>query len=323
MKQTETIPADRLGEYITINGRKEYLYHVPGKKASLPVIIYLHAGPGLPGSLLEHVFPEELREYYHTVYWDQPGTGKTLQKNGGYYPDFEELLADLNRVVAYVKQVYRKEKVILFGHSLGSLVGSLYALSYPEDLLCYITAAPMVSFRQNEITGLLVLKNKAINAGRKKDFNRLEELSPYPDEAYSRAFFKKFKTVRSIQREYDGGTDLKDLLSVIRKSPIYRPADLLSLYKGIERNDRLWADLLECNLMERDATYRMPVFFLWGEAENIQSEHLARMYFNHLSAPEKEFFELPGAGHFMMLEQPEEYLKVLKVIRGMMMMFSM
>ena len=323
MKQTTDIPQKSGGEYIECGGCKQYLQYIPGNKDNLPVMLILNPVPGIPASLISHHEPPEVSDYYTRVYWDEPGSGKTLQKNKGYFPDLEERLSTLKEIVDYLKGVYGKDRLILQACSFGTILGSLYTIKHPEDLLCYIGLSQIVSFQDQEAADLVILKNLAINAGKKKDFNRLEALKPYPYEAYGPAYRKKFETVAKIRKGYQGGRDGKEILDLMKSSPDFHMADRLALLKGVAGNRDYWEDIMKCNLTETDGTYQVPVYYLLGESDSFLSQTLLKKYFNTLRAPQKELFELPDAGHCMMLDNGEEYLKVLKVIRGMLMMFRM
>lgn len=80
---------------------------------------------------------------YTVVSWDQRGCGRTYYHNAETDPDnstvtFEQAEEDLNALVDYVCDRFGQDKVIIMGHSYGSLLGSQYVLDYPEKVSHYI-----------------------------------------------------------------------------------------------------------------------------------------------------------------------------------------
>ena len=130
-------------EYVPINGINQYLFHSGTNKLN-PVMLFLHAGPGNAESLLAHVFQEKWEDIYTVVHWDQRGTGKTLTKNPDEYPTIDSLLKDLLQIIQYLKKKYNKRKIILLGHSWGSVLGSTFIKHYPEEVAYYIGVSQII-----------------------------------------------------------------------------------------------------------------------------------------------------------------------------------
>lgn len=117
-------------EYVPINGINQYLFH-SGTKYDNPVMLFLHAGPGNAESLLAHAFQEKWEDIFTVVHWDQRGSGKTLTKNPDKYPTINLMLKDLFEVIQYLKKKYNKQKIIILGHSWGSVL----ALCLQDNIL--------------------------------------------------------------------------------------------------------------------------------------------------------------------------------------------
>jgi Lysophospholipase len=120
-------------EYVSINGIDQYLLHYRSTNPTLPVLLFIHGGPGLAESTFSYAFQKGLCDLYTVVYWDQRGAGKTLTKNKNLYPSIEESLDDMQQVVTHLKTKYAKEQIVILGHSFGSMLGSLFVLRHPED----------------------------------------------------------------------------------------------------------------------------------------------------------------------------------------------
>ena len=72
------------------------------------------------------------------VHLDQRGAGKTYTKNPEIEPTLEMQLQDIHEVVEYLKERYHKDKIVILGHSWGSILGTIYVQRYPENVLYYI-----------------------------------------------------------------------------------------------------------------------------------------------------------------------------------------
>lgn len=94
-----------VSEYIEINGLEQYLLHY-SVDPELPVLLFLHGGPGMAESTFAYAFQTDLSPLFSVVHWDQRGAGKTLSKLKGDtdYPTVDELLEDLLEIVQYLKR---------------------------------------------------------------------------------------------------------------------------------------------------------------------------------------------------------------------------
>jgi proline iminopeptidase len=133
-----------------INGWPQYLL-MRGKDASLPVLLFLHGGPGSSETGLLRSCNSELENHFIMVYWDQRGAGRS------YSPcidkktlTIDQLASDTHELILYLKKKFNKDRIFLAGHSWGSFLGALVAGKYPEDLYCYIGIGQLVNLHDNE-----------------------------------------------------------------------------------------------------------------------------------------------------------------------------
>lgn len=200
-----------IAEYVNINGIDQFLLHYNNMNSELPVLLFIHGGPGMSESTFSYAFQEGISDLYTVVHWDQRGSGKTLSKNKNIYPTIEELLDDLIQVVKYLKTKYLKEKIVILGHSFGSVLGSLYVLKHPEDVLYYIGAGQVISITENEKIGYEKLKELIVKTGNEKDLQKLRKIGDYPENNYNKPMIKKIQTIRILQGKYKIGMDFKPI----------------------------------------------------------------------------------------------------------------
>ena len=128
-------------ESIDINGVSQRLWF-RGEDRTSPALILLHGGPGASESALFRHYNAALEKHYLVVYWEQRGAGRS------YHSDIppasmtiEQMLRDLDRVVELVRRRFHKNKLVLLGHSWGTMLGTIYAYRHPENVSAYVGVA--------------------------------------------------------------------------------------------------------------------------------------------------------------------------------------
>lgn len=298
-------------EYVFANGIEHYLLHYP-KAPGTPVLLYLHGGPGSVESLFAYQLDSAWGEMFTHVHWDQRGAGKTLRRNGrrDRPESMEQMLADLHGVIGHLRRKYQTERVVLLGHSWGSVLGSLYVLRHPETVLAYIGVGQVVGMMENERTAYRETLEMARRAGNEAHVRALEQMGDYPPNDPER-LLKLLPRMRRIQAAYDdgpaSGTGLGELLNSMRRSPVFRWSDLLSFTQIMKVNRPLHLQMLSFRLGDFAPRYAAPIHYLLGEADPIAPTSLSRAYFETIEAPVKGFTVIPGTGHNPAHERPGEF----------------
>lgn len=304
-------------EYIEINGILQYLYHC-GTNEENPVMLFLHGGPGSVESLFAHAFQEKWEEIYTVVHWDQRGAGKTLSKNQReeHYPTSDSIMEDTYEIVQYLKKIYKKEKIVIFGHSFGSLLGSLFTLKYPNEVEYYIGVGQVVNMLENERVGYEKIKEVIIESNNKSDLKKLEAIGDYPGENFDSNFLKSIKKLRHLQEKYKlAVAPTLGLILLAFKSPIFKLSDIRALKNGMKSNKNLFNYLCKFDLYAYPSNYDVPMYYILGGDDWQTPYVLAEKYYEIVKAPNKKFFKIPNAGHLTMIDQPELFFDVMKEIR--------
>lgn len=306
-------------EYVSVNGIDHFLLHYP-KASDAPVLLYLHGGPGSFESLFAYELNETWGDMFTHVHWDQRGAGKTLRRNkkNGMPETVEQMLDDLHGIIGHLKRKYQADRIVLLGHSWGSLLGSLYVLGHPENVMVYIGVGQVVSMMENERTAYREVSEMARKAGNKKHLQALEQLGDYPPSD-PKLLLKLLPKLRKIQEAYDdgpvSGSGMGEMLKTIRRSPSFRWSDLASFMQIMKVNRPLHLQMLSFNLSDLPARYQVPVHYILGEVDTITPTSLGKAYFDTIDAPRKTITLIPGAGHNPMYERPEEYAAALRAVR--------
>lgn len=161
---------------VRLNGRDQQVL-VRGRDKDAPLLLYLNGGPGIPEGILNRQYAAGLEEHYLTVQWDQFGSGRSFDLfDPPERMTIEDHLRDLHVLVGWLKRSYRKEKVILIGHSWGSLLGMLYIRRHPENVALYVGVGQPVDMLENEQSSYAFTLEEARKRGDKKALATLERL---------------------------------------------------------------------------------------------------------------------------------------------------
>lgn len=298
-------------EYVSINGINQYLLH-SGTKYDNPVMLFLHGGPGSAESLFAHAFQEKWEDIFTVVHWDQRGSGKTLIKNPDKYPTIDLLLKDLFEIVQYLKKKYNKQKIIILGHSWGSVLGSTFIKQYPEEVAYYIGVGQVINMIENERVGYEKVKELILQASDKKSIKKLEVLGDYPGDKFDSNFMKKCSKVRKLQGKYNLAVNIGlSICMTAFKSPIFKLSDISALIKAPKANEKILEFLFAFDLKSESEEYKIPIYYILGGNDWQTPYVIAQEYFNKISAPNKKFYLIPNAGHMIMLDQPELFFEAL------------
>lgn len=298
-------------EYVQLNGVSHYLLHYRSKKAD-PVILFIHGGPGTTEAMMAYLVEEYEERNYNIIYYDQRGTGKTYLKNRKAKLNIELLKQDLFEMVLYLKNSYQKDKIGILGHSWGSVLGSMFALEHPEHTLCYIGCGQVVNLFENETMGYCKLKEAIEEAGNAKDKKKLEKIGTYPSTTFDMTSFRKMGQMRKLQEKYHlaAGVD-KNMLRIIKDSPIMGIKDMWPLMIGMMFNMPLMKDLMAFDLKAEGQKYEVPIYYILGENDQQTPIEISMRYYNEIVAPDKELYLIEKAGHITMLDNMVAYRKAL------------
>ncbi|MCR5103468.1 MAG: alpha/beta hydrolase [Eubacterium sp.] len=301
-------------EYVEINGQEQFIT-IRGRDVSNPVILYLHGGPGSPDSSMTYTFTNELIDDYTVVCWDQRGCGRTYVRNKNIDKEnetvtFEQALADVDTLTQYLKKRLNRDKVVIMGHSYGSVLGSTYAYEHPENVEAYIGIGQFVSFASSTEYEYEDALEKANAAG--DDTTKLTE-------AYGK--FLREKTVEAAGEmstyaaPYHKATRKKSTSLAALVSPTLSSEDLL-WYKNVTSYDTfikycgsLMDYLMTVNLRESQPHYEVPAYFISGECDwNCAAPDMV----DYAQMVGAKYDLIDGCGHYVQSDAPEEFANLVK-----------
>ena len=170
--------------YKTEIGGIDQWINVRGQDKSNPIILFVHGGPASPLMPTIWQFQRPIEEYFTVVTWDQRGAGKT------YVEDHSEALGKTLHIPRYVNDAieiaehvikrYGKSKLILMGHSWGTIVGMNAALKRPDLFHAYVGIGQVINAQDNERISFEYAMKQAKAHGNAAAVEELESIAPYP-----------------------------------------------------------------------------------------------------------------------------------------------
>ena len=312
--------------YVPLNDQEEYI-SIIGKDTSAPVIISLHGGPGSPTAYIDYCWQDYLTDKYTVVSGDERGCGRSYYRNIDKDPDnstlsFEQQLKDLDALTDYLRDRFGQEKVIILGHSYGSILGSRYALAHPEKVSAYIGVGQCVN--EKDYYGESYSYEDALKKARElgedtsdmenayeefmsdKSISNLLDLRNRVSKYHPQTVTKDISTMAAITSPIAGVDDIRWYMISVKAMM----GDYLQYNKLVE--DPLGSYMITFNAFEANDTYQMPVLFISGSCDWITPVGLVEEYAGSITAPEVELQLMEGCGHSPQGQLPEEFANLIK-----------
>ena len=222
---------------------------IRGESVSNPPLIHLHGGPGFSETRLFRHFNSPLESSFTVAYWDQRGAGKSFARNiPRSSMTVEQFIADLDELVDAVRMRLGQNKVVLFGHSWGSVLGVLYATRFPHKVAAYVGSGQIGDWPAAESASYAYALAEAQRLDNRKALRELRAIGPPPYNADSlwteRTWLQRFEGQLSPRALWKWGR-------IAVAGPEASIVDLPNLMRGFRFSlDAMWADVSRINLLD-------------------------------------------------------------------------
>lgn len=297
--------------YVDINGQKQFI-SIRGKDKTNPVILFLHGGPLSPDSYVTYTYADSLIDDYTFVCWDQRGCGRTYIANDdktNSTVSFDQALDDLDVLTGYLCDRFGTDKIIIMGHSYGSLLGARYVYDHPEKVSAYIG---IVQFVNDRLSVISEYEDSMLIAGSAGDD------TTYMTKAYEAYLedpnYHTSDEISAYMAQYHPSPDYSGLVMTALESP-YLATEDLQWFLAPQTEDEIISleeGLLEACLTEDLTTqtdYQVPVFFISGADDWTCSYRVMTDYAEQIGA---DYVLIEGAGHSVQGEKPDEFVSAVK-----------
>lgn len=301
-------------EYLTIDGHKHGMF-IEGTSTDRPVMLYLHGGPGYPQYPMIQSSGLNWADTVTVCYWDQRGTGMSYNSKTQGPLTVERLLQDTLDVTQFLKREFNKEKIYLFGHSWGTVLGSMAASRFPEHYLAYIGAGQVGRHKHSNEETLHFLLSKAVEQGDKKAEREIRKVD-FNENFYKNNQYRK--VLSSYLIKYGGGMkrrhySQKKSLTELFTCKKYTWRERMNIPAGIYTSYEAFAETLsKLDLTETANDFKIPVYIVQGKYDYQTSYHEAKRFYDHIQAPLKKMYTFENSAHTPFLEEQQKFMTILK-----------
>lgn len=299
---------------VRIGGIDQWI-SVRGKDRDNPVILLVHGGPGSAELAIGWTFQRGWEDYFTVVQWDQRGAGKTWAINDPetVIPTLgvDQMKADVIEVAEHVRQKLGKDRIILLGHSWGTIIGLQAAVERPDLFAAYVAHGQVIDMQRNEEEGFRLTMEAARADGNAEAVAALEALEPYPGELT----VERIGDERTWSNHYGGLAAYRENASAwfraMRLSPDYDEAVLKGYDAGSMASiTALMPELRAVNLSGITRS-EVPVFLLNGRQDFTTPASASAAWFDALEAPAKASYGFEHSAHLAFMEEPGKVLMTL------------
>jgi len=205
-------------------------------------------------------------------------------------------------VAEYLRKHLHKDKIILLGHSWGSILGLHMIAQRPDVFAAYVGTGQVVNLRRQFEAGYPKLRERA--AANPKGERELTAIGSPPWSDAS-----AYHTVNVWADALDPPSKVSSHVCAAERlvpPPAYIQA-------GAQFSNRLLFDAIGKEDMDTFAThYALPVFFIQGSDDLLTTTSVVKQYVREIEAPSKALIELPGSGHLAIFRDPDAFLAALE-----------
>jgi len=293
-------------EQVELGGSKQWIL-VRGKNVHAPIVLFLHGGPGMPMMFLAHAFQSPLENHFLIVQWDRRGAGKSFSFNIDVSKmRLSQEIADTISLIEKLRSRFGPRKVILIGHSYGTVLGVLVAARRPDLIQAYVGVGQEGCDHQTEKRLQdSWLAQEALRAHDTETFGEATSGRPYDWES---ALFK-------YGGEILNKTSFLYLVEIGLRAPEYSLLDGFDVKAGVNfTHANMKNDVYSGGLMDAVPAIDVPTYFLEGRRDYTSPFACAVRYLDRLKAPRKELVWFDHSAHFPFLEEPDRFAAVLRRI---------
>jgi pimeloyl-ACP methyl ester carboxylesterase len=296
--------------FVRLGGLDQWI-NIRGDDRQNPLLLVMHGGPG------EAQWPQAAHyraweKYFTVVQWDQRGAGHTYGRYGASTPDMtlDRISNDGVELAAYLCRTLGKKKIIVLGHSWGTLVAVTMVQRRPDLFAAYVGTGQVGSWK-----GGLQIKFDAVLARARANrdaatVKQLEASGP-PDANDADKVFAFNDRVFPLWPP----SDVAWIKSLRAGAPALRAADPKD-FKDFEdgfrfSSEKLVPDQIKADLPVTAGRIDTAFFVIQGRDDLITPTADAVAYFDHVNAPHKQLVLIPNAGHFAFMTAPDAFLNAL------------
>ena len=291
---------------------------VRGERATAPVLVWIHGGPGGAERPLFRILNGDLEHHFLVAYYDQRGAGLSFDPDASVARlTIAQHVADLDRVIEDLRLRYHRRRVLLVGHSWGAALGLIYAHAHPEKVLGIVGVAPAVAFGEQARREYAYDFSEATRRGDRRSLDELAAIGPPP---YAEA--APLLRLQRVTERYGGVAFRPQNRAALVVGALMRgivtPWEIVRIVQGNQRSlEAMHTQLLALDLRRQLQSIDVPVFFL-GRHDHHTDAELAAEYLASLQAPMKATVWFERSAHDIPFDEPEAFNRqVMRAFAGL------
>ena len=218
---------------------------------------------------------------------------------------------DALEVVNYLRKRFTRDKIVVLGHSWGSVLGLWLAHEHPGIIDAYVGVAQAVNATLNDKTAYEDALEIARTRHRVEAIRDLESIQPYPPPDVD---LRKGSIAQSWQAELLGPPadrsflNTRRILSTLLTAPEYSLADVFGFMRAqFFSLEVLIPQVKKVDVATLGTDFRVPIFFFQGRLDPYCRPALVEKYAETITAPQREIVWFEDAGHFPFFEDQERF----------------
>lgn len=306
---------------LRIGGIDQWVY-TRGQDRNNPVLLFVHGGPASPSAPTMWLYQRPLEEYFTVVNYDQRGAGRTYLENeiDKVRPTLRigQFVDDAVEMAQAISQRYGKRKVILVGHSWGTVVGMRAVLAHPELFHAYVGIGQVISMQDNEKVSFDFALAQARKENNQKAIQALESIAPYPgDTPITR---ERIVIERTWAQHYGGLAAYRGDFAYYFNAPLLSPEYDEAAVKAIDKGSLLTLERVLKEWLEVDfkpvTKFPVPVVMFMGRHDYTTPSEPTAAWLSKVQAPYKQAVWFENSSHLVQFEEPGKTLvSLLEYVR--------
>jgi pimeloyl-ACP methyl ester carboxylesterase len=296
-----------------IGGIDQWL-NVRGQDKGNPMILFVHGGPASPITPTMWQFQRPIEEYFTVANYDQRGAGKTYGETDpqavGDTIRIERYVDDAIEVAEHLRQRYGKKKLVLVGHSWGTIVSMKAALKRPDLFYAYVGIGQVISTRENERISFEYAMARAKAESNQEALRDLASIAPYPgNQPITR---ERIIIARKWPQYYGGLSAFRSNSGYFFDGPLLSPEYDRKQVRDIDQGSLLTLGRVLPEFVQVDFTgvkrFPIPVVMFLGRHDYTTPTAPLEAWLAQVKAPSKKAVWFERSAHMIPWEEPGKTL---------------
>lgn len=297
---------------LMILGNTKQYVEINSESDKLPVLLFIHGGPGWPQTPQLRYFNSDLTKAFILVTWDQRGCGQSFMNDSTVENvTLNQIVSDAHELTQVLKKRFGQQKIFVAGFSWGSVVGLNLIQQYPEDYRAYAAISQVINIDRGMRATRQWLTERALANKDDSTLNIVKQLGQ-ADKSLCPTRLECFMKQYELLSKYHGAVfnprSDTEVQNAMTKYPDYKNYDW---NKGFFYS----ASRLEKDLYATDFTHvskvEVPVYFFAGRHDWNVPAVLVEEFEKKLQAPHKEMIWFENSGHGPLEEEPDKFNRML------------